>query len=141
MGVFRVTPDREINCFNHRLSTFLRPDFGEVFQEGLAEYRAAAERSATRPHTTIHMFGWLKEPFLLFPSVNQRLIADVEFQRAGPLSALEPAAFAAGSVVGRAPLARPRRHQQHYPHADRADDRAANHESKQRAQHGRALSR
>ena len=68
----------------------------------------------------------------MFPSVNQRLIADVEFQRAGPLSALEPAAFAAGSVVGRAPLARPRRHQQHYPHADRADDRAANHESKQR---------
>jgi hypothetical protein len=45
----------QLGCFNHRLSTFLRPDFGEVFQEGLAEYRAAAERSAMRPHTTIHM--------------------------------------------------------------------------------------
>jgi len=41
-------------------------DFGEVFQEGLAEYRAAAERSATRPHTTIHMFGWLKRHFFCF---------------------------------------------------------------------------
>jgi hypothetical protein len=47
-------------------STFLRPDFGEVFQEGLAEYRAAAERSGTRPHTTIHMFGWLKSHFFCF---------------------------------------------------------------------------
>ena len=55
-----------LGCFNHRLSTFLRPDFGEVFQEGLAEYRAAAERSATRPHTTIHMFGWLKSHFFCF---------------------------------------------------------------------------
>ena len=67
-----------LGCFNHRLSTFLRPDFGEVFQEGLAEYRAAAERSATRPHTTIHMFGCLKCHFFCFLLFNQRLIADAD---------------------------------------------------------------